>query len=142
MADVTIKTLFLGANDAVLPGGKQHIPLEDYKNNLKTIIQHPAVKAQNLIVLLMTPPPTNEYQTEVMAKIHGHDTLQRTASNTKVYADACREIGAELGVTVVDIWRAFMTSVGWVEGKPLAGSKDAPKNPALGNLLSDGRSHR
>jgi hypothetical protein len=69
---------------------------------------------------------------------HGHDTFQRTASNTKLYADACREVGAELGVTVVDIWTAFMTSVGWEEGKPLDGSKDVPRNPDLENLLSDG----
>lgn len=86
----------------------------------------------------MTPPPINEYQTEVMDHGHGHDTLQRTASNTKLYADACRDVGAELDVTVVDIWRAFMTSVGWEEGKPLDGSKNAPKNLALENLLSDG----
>lgn len=88
----------------------------------------------------MTPPPTNEHQTEIMDKIHGHDTLQRTAGNTKEYADACRGVGTEIGVTVVDIWQAFMTSVGWEEGKPLDGSKDVPKNPALEDLLSDGMS--
>lgn len=138
----TTKTLFFGANDAVLPGGKQHIPLEEYKKNLKAIIQHPAIKAQNLTLLLMTPPPINEYQTQITDKGHGHDTLQRKAATTKMYADACRSVGVELGITVVDIWRAFMTSVGWEDGKPLDGSKDVPNNPALENLFSDGTSPR
>ncbi|KAK2762575.1 hypothetical protein FQN54_000748 [Arachnomyces sp. PD_36] len=137
-ANVRAMTIFFGANDAVLPGGVQYIPVEDYKRNLKAIIQHPAVKEQNLTVFLLTPPPINEYQTEVMDHGHGHDRLQRTASNTKVYADACREVGAELGVIVVDIWRAFMTFVGWEEGKPLDGSKDVPENAALAKLFSDG----
>jgi hypothetical protein len=97
------------------------------------------VKAQNLNLLLLTPPPINEYQTEITDRGYGHTTLQRTAINTKRYADACREVGASLGVPVADIWRAFMTAAGWEEGQPLAGAKDVAKNSILESFLSDGR---
>jgi len=32
-------TVYFGANDAVMPGNPQHIPLQEYSSNLHTIIQ-------------------------------------------------------------------------------------------------------
>jgi isoamyl acetate esterase len=31
-------TIFLGANDAALPGERQHVPIDEYEANLGTII--------------------------------------------------------------------------------------------------------
>lgn len=55
--------LLFGANDACLPGSEsgQHIPLETYKGNLRRIIQHPAVQIHQPHLILVTPPPVNEY---------------------------------------------------------------------------------
>lgn len=64
--------------------------------------------------------------------------LQRTAEYTKMYADACREIGGELGVPVLDLWSVFMAEAGWREGEPLAGSMTTGRNKVLGELLHDG----
>lgn len=64
--------------------------------------------------------------------------VMRKASQTKKYADACRQVGNALNVPVADIWTAFMTAAGWVEGQPLPGSRDAPANKKLQALLSDG----
>mmetsp|Transcript_26074 Transcript_26074/g.56529 ORF Transcript_26074/g.56529 Transcript_26074/m.56529 type:complete len:301 (-) Transcript_26074:304-1206(-) len=57
-------TILLGSNDAVLPDlgkaeSKQHVPLEEYKQNLTTIINHiKSLKAARpCSILLMTPPP-------------------------------------------------------------------------------------
>lgn len=63
---------------------------------------------------------------------------QRTAEHTKMYADACYEIGKELGVPVLDLWSVFMAEAGWREGEPLAGSIKIGKNNVLGELLEDG----
>lgn len=130
--------MFFGANDAVLPPGDQYVPLETYKESLKAIITHDAVRAQKTKILLLTPPPVNEYQLEPNALATGLRTLTRTATNTKLYADACREVGNSLDTPVVDIWSAFMKEAGWKEGQPLAGSKSAPANENLAALLSDG----
>lgn len=63
---------------------------------------------------------------------------QRTAEHTKLYADACREIGKELGVPVLDLWSIFMAEAGWREGEPLSGSIKSERNKVLGELLHDG----
>lgn len=55
-----------------------------------------------------------------------------------MYADACREIGKELGVPVLDLWSVFMAEAGWGEGEPLAGSIKIERNKVLGELLHDG----
>ena len=38
--DVLFCTVFLGANDAALPGERQHVPLDEYQANLGTIVSH------------------------------------------------------------------------------------------------------
>lgn len=132
--------MFFGANDAVLPPGDQYVPLEKYVQNLKAIIQHPVVRYGGTKIVLLTPPPVNEYQLTAFDLSKGVTPLSRSANNTKLYADACREVGKSLHVAIADIWSAFMREAGWVEGQPIAGSKEIPENPKLASLLIDGQS--
>ncbi|EGD93615.1 GDSL Lipase/Acylhydrolase [Trichophyton tonsurans CBS 112818] len=137
-AKVRIMTVFFGANDAVLPPGDQYVPLEKYVQNLKAIIQHPVVRYGGTKIVLLTPPPVNEYQLTAFDLSKGVTPLSRSANNTKLYAGACREVGKSLHVAIADIWSAFMREAGWVEGQPIAGSKEIPENPKLASLLIDG----
>ncbi|OJD11817.1 hypothetical protein AJ78_07485 [Emergomyces pasteurianus Ep9510] len=155
-AKVRLMTVFFGANDAVLPGFQQHVPISTYKDSLTKILTHPLIKAhKETNLLLLTPPPVNEYQFS-SSNNTGTDattdpdpgpgpgtapvptSLMRKASQTKLYADACRQVGKALNVPVADIWTAFMTAAGWSPGMPLAGSRDEPVNEKLQALLSDG----
>ena len=80
------------------------MPLNDYKQYLKAIVQHPSVTTQNPRLILITPPPINEYKLEESDFVKKGVTVpQRTAEHTKKYADACREVGKELGVAILDI---------------------------------------
>ncbi|KAL1988479.1 hypothetical protein VTN96DRAFT_9534 [Rasamsonia emersonii] len=137
-ARVRLMTIFFGANDAVLPPHAQHVPLSQYKENLKAIVEHPVISAQKPKIIILTPPPVNEYQLEAFDAEKGFESPSRTASNTKQYADACREVAHSLGIPVADIWTAFMKAAGWQDGQPLAGSKEIPKNDILESLLTDG----
>ena len=130
------KSIFFGANDSVLNQYYQHVPLDDYKENLKAIVRHPLTRIQRPRILILTPPPVSEYMLEAVDAMRG----SRTASNTKRYADACREVANSLNIPVVDIWSAFMGVAGWKDGQPLPGSKGIPRNIVLENLLSDGMS--
>ncbi|KAI9886495.1 MAG: hypothetical protein M1823_001675 [Watsoniomyces obsoletus] len=135
-AKVSFMTVFFGANDACLPdsgeGKSQHVPLERYRENLVNIIEHPMVKAHNPRIILIAPPPVDEYQ-------FGRDKKDRRAEHTKAYADVVWEIGTAHDVPVIDLWTLFMTKAGWSrEGTALPGSKDTTKNEALRMLLSDG----
>ena len=114
------------------------MPLDQYKENLKTIIQHPATRAQNPRLILISPPPINEYQLEGFDAIKNTPFPSRTASFTKSYAAAACEVGASLNIPVVDLWSAFMKTTGWKEGEPLVGAHDVPSNEILASLLIDG----
>ena len=129
--------VFFGANDASLLESRngQYVPLEEYKENLVKICRHPVVQAHNPRIILFTPTPIDEHQMWVTDQERGRP-LTRTADHTKIYADAARVVGQELGVAVVDLWTAFVKEAGWIEGQPLPGRKD--RNSVLGELLCDG----
>ena len=68
----------------------------------------------------------------------GYTDQIRSAEHTKQYADACRDVGVEVGVVVLDVWSIFMAKAGWKEGEALVGSKKVDRNEVLEKLLSDG----
>ncbi|KAE8352244.1 SGNH hydrolase-type esterase domain-containing protein [Aspergillus coremiiformis] len=137
-ANVRFMTIFFGANDACLPGSAQHVPLHVFKENLTRIIQHPVTVAQNPHILILTPPPVNEYQLQGFDESKGNAHPSRTAEHTKKYAEAVREVGSSLGVPVVDVWSAFMSATGWKEGEPLPGSRDLPSLEKFERFFTDG----
>jgi lysophospholipase L1-like esterase len=137
--NVRLMTVFFGANDACVPGNAQHVPLDEYVACLKAIVRHPVVLAHRVKILLITPAPVDEYQLEPNDLAIGHSALQRTAGNTKRYADACRELGKQLNLPIVDLWTVFMEAAGWKEEGPLPGAKEADRNQVLGSLLLDGK---
>lgn len=118
----------------------QHVPLEKFKQNLKDIIGHEAVKPHQPTVILITPPPVDEYALELRDLLKGSTGVTRTAEHTKKYADACRDVGSEMGSTVVDLWTAIMARAGWQAGDALPGSKTVPRNQVLRDVLRDGKS--
>ncbi|KAF2732116.1 SGNH hydrolase [Polyplosphaeria fusca] len=135
-ARIRFLAVFFGANDAAVPHSetKQHIPLDEYKANLRKILTHPAVTAHNARIILVAPPPVNE---------HLFDPVNRVAAGTKQYADAAVQIGVELSVPVVNLWEAFMVKTGWEAdqwkiGQPIPGSLNVAQNDALVELMYDG----
>lgn len=130
----------MGTNDAVLPGQLQHVPLDQYSNNLRRIINHSVLKAHETKFILIVPAPICEYDTQASDATLGKHYIQRLAANTKLYADAALEVGRELGVPTVNLWEAFMEYVGgWQDGKHLPGSRDIPKNEKFTELFRDGQ---
>lgn len=162
-ATVRLIAIFFGANDSCLPHypSHQHVPLDKYKENLKTIISHATVTAhQDVKILLIVPPPIDER----MLKDNGFAD-GREAPVTAKYAQAAREVAGEfvaankakyeakLGngryeplrtdVASVDLWTEFMKrAVGGNEDDIpkdlLPGDKNAPVYPALQELFVDG----
>ncbi|KAL8872985.1 MAG: hypothetical protein Q9174_001488 [Haloplaca sp. 1 TL-2023] len=136
--------ILFGANDACLPGSNsgQHVPLARYKENLRSILQNKTILAHAPRLIVVVPPPVDEYSLEISDATKGIIGTRRTAEHTKLYADACREVANDLGAVVLDLWAIFMQAAGYEAGQILPGSKKADKNAVLGQLLSDGRSSR
>ena len=139
-ANVRLLVVFFGANDACLPGEKQHVPLDKYEESLKSIISHEVVKQHGgCKILLITSGPVDEWQMDNSQSTDDSSLhRQRTAENTRVYAEACRKVAREMRVGCVDLWNVFMKAAGWREGDRLVGSRRVERSKILGELLKDG----
>ena len=80
----------------------------------------------------------NEYQLEAADQAKGYVESRRSAENTRKYATACREVGEEMDVAVLDLWAVIMAKTGWREGDVLVGSKEGARSEVLEGLLADG----
>jgi len=95
-------------------------------------------------VILVTPPPVNEYSCEENDRNKGIAEPRRLAKVTAEYAERVRELAQELkseGVDIVllDLWKVMMQHAGAsTETSPLPGSKEIPENVFLKLVLHDG----
>ncbi len=98
--------VFFGANDATVPEHSQHVPIEEYKNNLRIMVRK--AQSASITTFLLTPPPVYEPVLERRNKENGKRILNdRLNDNTQRYVEACKEIGRELSVPVVDNWTSM-----------------------------------
>ncbi|GMF19398.1 unnamed protein product [Phytophthora fragariaefolia] len=98
-------TIWFGANDAALTTGynsAQHVPIKDYKENLKKIVGAFWSAAPTAAILLITPPHVNDAARAKLATAE-NASIDRTNAMAKTYAQACVETGASIGVPVLDL---------------------------------------
>lgn len=141
------KLILLGANDAVLPmpSTSQHVPIEQYKQNLGSIISHPHVKAHKPKILLVTPPPLDELKTTKLDMANGHPRSTRSSKTSASYSEVAREVAREnTDVTLIDLWRAIMDKAismsphDYKPDGPWLGCPENGKPGGLDELLPDG----
>lgn len=113
-------TVFFGANDAALPdrsSKRQHVPLAEYKQNLRTIAAHIRGVSADTKIVFITPPPIDEDARREYARATYGDkaveAAERTNEVTQQYAAACVEVGASLRLPVVDLWTRVQEEASW-----------------------------
>ncbi|NXK86425.1 IAH1 esterase, partial [Formicarius rufipectus] len=98
--------IFFGANDSALKdlNPEQHVPLEEYAANLKSMIQYlKSVGITEDRIVLITPPPLQDSAWEKACLAKG-DKLNRCNATTGEYAQACVQVGGDCGTDVLDLW--------------------------------------
>lgn len=107
--------IFLGANDSNLYKGNphQHVPLEDYKNNLLQMINYlHSVGLHKDHMILVSPPPCDEdkWSTKCLAegKIMAKDNWV-----TGQYAVACQETAEQGGIGYIDLYKYMLAQEDW-----------------------------
>ncbi|KAJ8753557.1 hypothetical protein K2173_022798 [Erythroxylum novogranatense] len=113
-------TIFFGANDAALPGRtgeRQHVPVEEYKENLRKIVLHLKKCSPSMLIVLISPPPVDEEGRKEYAKsLYGEKAMtlpERTNEVAGVYAKKCVELAKDMGVRSVDLWSKMQETVDW-----------------------------
>ncbi|XP_026379471.1 GDSL esterase/lipase At5g62930-like isoform X1 [Papaver somniferum] len=105
-------TIFFGANDAALLGRtseRQHVPVEEYKENLRKIVHHFKELSPAMLVVIIIPPPIDEEGRNEYAR----ELSERTNEVTGVYAKQCIELAKELGVYSINLWSKMQETEGW-----------------------------
>lgn len=108
---VRLLTIWFGANDAVLPGFRQHVPISRFSENLTTMVrairtpESPWYSPETKIILI-TPPPIH------VPSMRADMQVTREFDNTKAYADEVKKIGEAEGVPVVDAWTGVWDAAG------------------------------
>ncbi|KAI4306405.1 hypothetical protein L6164_029685 [Bauhinia variegata] len=110
-------TVFFGANDACLPdryASFQHVPLQEYKQNLHSIVSFLKKKWPKTHVLLITPPPIDEEGRlrHPFCK-NPQGLVERTYEASGEYARACISVAGECGIPVVDLWNKMQQNPDW-----------------------------
>ncbi|KAL3642357.1 hypothetical protein CASFOL_013172 [Castilleja foliolosa] len=113
-------TIFFGANDAGLLSGtgkKQHVPIEEYKDNLRKMVQHIKNLSPNTLVVLITPPPVDKQgRREFARSLYGDKASKlddRTNEVTGEYANVCVNLAQEIGVPSINLWSKMQEIDGW-----------------------------
>uniref|UniRef100_A0A8D0HDH0 Isoamyl acetate-hydrolyzing esterase 1 homolog n=1 Tax=Sphenodon punctatus TaxID=8508 RepID=A0A8D0HDH0_SPHPU len=102
-------TVFFGANDSALRdvNPKQHVPLDEYADNLKSMIRYlKSIEISEDRIILITPPPLYEaaWEKECIAKGKRSATLNRLNSTTGEYAKACVQVAKDCETDLLDLW--------------------------------------
>mmetsp|Transcript_26388 Transcript_26388/g.50125 ORF Transcript_26388/g.50125 Transcript_26388/m.50125 type:complete len:251 (+) Transcript_26388:70-822(+) len=124
----SLVTILLGSNDAVMPDlgkseSKQHVPIKEFKKNLKKIIMHIRGLEQSdkahptCSITLITPPPIDHDRWQQ----HRVDnfvptppsTRNRCNERTRLYAEAVVQVGIETNTQTIDLYTKWSASHQW-----------------------------
>ncbi|XP_078174870.1 SGNH hydrolase-type esterase superfamily protein [Carex rostrata] len=110
-------TVFFGANDASLPDqlcGFQHVPLEEYVENLRSIHAYFKKKWPSAVVIFIAPPPIDEEgRIKDLSKYDPSGQAERTNEAAGKYAKACIAVANELSTPVIDTWSKMQEIPDW-----------------------------
>ncbi|KAG8876031.1 hypothetical protein FRB98_007503 [Tulasnella sp. 332] len=115
---VKLLVLWLGANDACIPPSPQYVPIDRFVENLRQMVgfvHGPTSQwySPSTRIILVTAPPFSEtVRGATLAARDPPQTLDRTAKNTKAYAEAVLELAKELNLPVVDFYTAVDAASG------------------------------
>ncbi|KAF4964303.1 hypothetical protein FSARC_7748 [Fusarium sarcochroum] len=102
--------ILFGPNDVILPlpTTSQHIPVEEYQDNLRKIVTHPNITAHNPKIFLVAPPPLNEIKTAQSDLAKGHPQAIREAAVAQKYSEAVRKVAQAVPeVILIDLFKAI-----------------------------------
>jgi len=114
---IRLLTIWFGANDAVLPEFVQHVPLDEFAANLRTLIQMVRAPgspwyAPHTKIVLITPPPVNILQWSTRPGVEPGTPNDREFALTGKYAGAVRDVGKNEGEVVCDVFTTLWKAAG------------------------------
>jgi lysophospholipase L1-like esterase len=98
---IKLITVWFGTNDAMLPESPQSVPIGEYKQNIRSIIELLSKRVPNTKIVMLTPGPTGNTV----------DPL-RHPDRPLIYATACEAVANEFGVLVLNVYDVMVKEAG------------------------------
>ncbi|KAK7373927.1 hypothetical protein VNO80_07349 [Phaseolus coccineus] len=125
--------VYFGGNDSSFPdpsGFGTGVPLEEYVENLKKIINHiKSLSETTRIIVLSTPPINDEVLNRQFARSNGKPS--RTNETCQVYSEACLDLCEDMNIKAIDMWTTLQKVDKWQDACFIDGIHLSP----LGNKL-------
>ncbi|XP_019413294.1 PREDICTED: GDSL esterase/lipase At2g38180-like isoform X7 [Lupinus angustifolius] len=105
--------VYFGGNDATHPqpdGNGFHVPLEEYKENMRNIFIHLQSLSEKTRIIFLGTPPINEEQ------LYGNSIPSnppKTNESLRIYSEAGLEVSRELNIKAIDLWSAIQERSDW-----------------------------
>eukprot|EP01113_Clastostelium_recurvatum_P049327 TRINITY_DN9122_c0_g1_i2.p1 TRINITY_DN9122_c0_g1~~TRINITY_DN9122_c0_g1_i2.p1 ORF type:complete len:247 (-),score=59.99 TRINITY_DN9122_c0_g1_i2:36-755(-) len=114
-AKVLYTTLWFGANDAAFPPNNQHVPLEEYKQNMIDVIKMIRSHQPSSPVIVITPPPVDiaKWSADCDALKRPESSKCRSQESVAKYAHAAMEAAKEADALLLDIWTLMQQDKDW-----------------------------
>ncbi|KAJ1457403.1 SGNH hydrolase-type esterase domain-containing protein [Pelagophyceae sp. CCMP2097] len=109
--NVALAVIWFGANDAAMPGSRQHVPLNEFETSVHVLV-NAALRMGARRVIVMGTPPVADAKFAAFCKTRGRP-LDRSCDAAKKYADAAQRAAAAAGVLYCDIFEAFTATEDW-----------------------------
>jgi len=102
-------SIFFGANDASLPGNRehnQHVPIDEYENNLRQIVS--SIRSSRMMIdsttpiIMMTPPPVDKSAWDKYCMEKFDELSPRTNDVSKLYGDRVKAVAQDMDCSIVD----------------------------------------
>jgi lysophospholipase L1-like esterase len=100
-------TVFFGANDAALPGEGQHVPMQQYGDNIGKIVDRIRARCggggggATFPIIFLTPPPVDEKAWAAWREI---ETSDRENMVAREYGATMKQVAARHDCHAVDTW--------------------------------------
>nr|XP_022302463.1 isoamyl acetate-hydrolyzing esterase 1 homolog [Crassostrea virginica] len=112
--DIAMATIFLGANDSNLPENKtQHVPLPDYKQDLKDMVDMMMTYGIPKERIVLIPPPACDEKAWKKFCLENDKLFTKCNLTAGKYADACLDAARECGTKSVDFYNSMMKREDW-----------------------------
>jgi len=108
----SLVTILFGANDAAAPPSPQHVPLDEYADNLRAIVAHVKKICNNIV--LITPPPFEPERWDQFCAANQKPNISRRSNElVSQYAQKVLDIATETNVHCIDLYRTMKSDPDW-----------------------------
>ncbi|KAH1086954.1 hypothetical protein GYH30_018462 [Glycine max] len=104
--------VYFGGNDSSAPlssGLGPHVPLQEYIENLRKIVDHLKSLSENTRILLLSTPPLND--AAITPNSDGKPT--KTNEACQIYSEACLDVCRKMNIKAIDLWSAIQKRDNW-----------------------------